>query len=372
VPFDVGCEFDVEQEAARGRELHGTLNEKQLEAYNFVYNAVQDSSTVQTCFFLDGPGGAGKTYLYETLIATLRGEGKTVLPVASTGIAANLLPNGRTYHSQYKLPIPILSNSVSNVKTGSKDATVIRNASLLIWDEVTMASVHALNCVDRLLKEIMGNDRPFGGKVLVLGGDFRQCLPIVPRANKAGILEECIKQSFLWNGFKILTLLTNQRSVDPAYSSWILDVGNGKKMNEVELEDDIVEIPADLLSEDLIGEIYGESIAIENIQDLVDKAILSPKNDTVAFLNSKILDLLPGHSKIYLSNDKIEHATLEDATNYPIEFLNGLNPSGMPPHELKLKIGAIIMLLRNLNTKLGLCNGTRMVVKDLKQNLFLG
>ncbi|XP_021953017.1 ATP-dependent DNA helicase PIF1-like [Folsomia candida] len=43
----------------------------------------------------------------------------------------------------------------------------------------------------------------------------------------------------------------------------------------------------------------------------------------------------------------------------------------MPPHSLHLKVGAIIMLLRNLNTKRGLCNGTRLIVKELKPNLII-
>ncbi len=57
-----------------------------------------------------------------------------------------------------------------------------------------------------------------------------------------------------------------------------------------------------------------------------------------------------------------------DAANYPVEFLNDQTPSGMPPHVLMLKRGVIIMLLRNLNPKKGLCNGTRMIVRHLQRN----
>jgi ATP-dependent DNA helicase PIF1 len=58
-------------------------------------------------FFLDGPGGTSKMFLYNTLITVLQGQGKSVVAVASTGIASTLLSNGSTYHSKYKLYPPI-------------------------------------------------------------------------------------------------------------------------------------------------------------------------------------------------------------------------------------------------------------------------
>lgn len=80
---------------------------------------------------------------------------------------------------------------------------------------------------------------------------------------------------------------------------------------------------------------------------------------------------IEGECHTYLSSDSIDDQSDEDQQNYSIEFLNELSPGGMPPHKLNLKIGAIVMLLRNLNTKRGLCNGTRLIVKELKPNLII-
>ena len=75
--------------------------------------AVSYEDKEQRCFFLAGPGGTGKTFLYSTLLSVLRGQSHIVLPVASTGIAATLLKGGRIVHSQFKLLVPILEISFS-------------------------------------------------------------------------------------------------------------------------------------------------------------------------------------------------------------------------------------------------------------------
>ena len=52
---------------------------------------------------------------------------------------------------------------------------------MIVWDEAPMAPREALECVDMLLRDLLQNDMPFGGKVLVVGGEFRQVLPVTPR-----------------------------------------------------------------------------------------------------------------------------------------------------------------------------------------------
>uniref|UniRef100_UPI00358F7C8F ATP-dependent DNA helicase PIF1-like n=1 Tax=Myxine glutinosa TaxID=7769 RepID=UPI00358F7C8F len=86
----------------------------------------------------------------------------------------------------------------------------------------------------------------------------------------------------------------------------------------------------------------------------------------------EILDAFPGEEKTYFSADSIVCNDPEEALNYPMEFLNQLTPSGMPLHKLRLKDGAVIMLLRNFDPKQGLCNGARFVVKRLLPNIIDG
>jgi hypothetical protein len=373
VALRFGQMFNAEEERKIAEELCSTLNDKQREVFQVIVDQTLNRQMVSKCYFLDGPGGSGKTYLYTSLLSYLRGKGMTVLPVASTGIAANLLKGGRTYFSQYKLPVPLLDNSCSSIRISSMDATQIRNASLLIWDEATMATSHAINAVHRLLCEIMNNDLPFGGKVLLLGGDFRQCLPVVPHASQSAIVQSCIKFSNLWSDFVQLPLTSNVRSLDPEYSEWLMNLGNGSLPTVDWLPEDTVEIPQKFLCQDsLVTEIYGHTLNLESAEQFSKRAILCPKNEDADKINEEVLSILDGEWKTYISSDSIEDETAEDSMNYQLEFLNSLTPSGMPPHKLKLKIGAIVMLLRNLTTKRGLCNGTRLILLDLKPNLLVG
>lgn len=98
------------------------------------------------------------------------------------------------------------------------------------------------------------------------------------------------------------------------------------------------------------------------------RAVLAPTNDTVDSINDYVMSLFPGEEKIYLSSDAICVEEEDDTGNEDVfspEFLNMIKCSGLPNHILKLKVGCIVMLLRNLNQALELCNGTRLIVTRL-------
>lgn len=99
-----------------------------------------------------------------------------------------------------------------------------------------------------------------------------------------------------------------------------------------------------------------------------ERVILAPTHDIVETVNDHVLSQLPGEERTYLSSDAIsnEEANFGVHEMYSIKFLSTIKCSGLPNHSLRLKVGAPIMLLRNIDQSFGLCNGTHLVVKDLR------
>jgi len=150
------------------------------------------------------------------------------------------------------------------------------------------------------------------------------------------------------------------------HNQWLLNVGSGNLPQLPGVPWNSVEIPSQFINtEHLIDSIYGENINEMSVEDLARRAILAPTNKDTLEMNITIIEKLPGMLHIYNSADSITSEDPADEANYPPEFLHQQTPSGMPPHRLPLKVGIIIMLLRNLNPKKGLCNGTRLVIKSL-------
>ena len=105
-------------------------------------------------FFLHGPGGTGKTYLYNTLCYHLHGQRKIVVCVASSGIAALLLIGGRTAHSCFKIPLKIHEDSMCTFAKNSELAELLQITDLIIWDEAPMQHRHVHECVNRTLQDV--------------------------------------------------------------------------------------------------------------------------------------------------------------------------------------------------------------------------
>ncbi|XP_072066879.1 uncharacterized protein [Arachis hypogaea] len=242
-----------------------------------------------------------KTFLYRAIIAELRNEGHIFLVTASSGIAATLLPGGRIAHSRFKIPINAEPSSICNISKQSDLAKLIRQTTAIIWDEAPMANKELVQSLDRTLRDILANDMPFGGKVMVMGGDFRQVLPVVPKGSKSQMISASIVKSHLWASTKILHLQQNMRSSnDHVFAEYLMRIGDGI---EPTIHEDFVRIQANMAIpwegetslHKLIEEIF------PNLQShgwdasyMVERAILTPKNHDVQQLNDIIINQFPG------------------------------------------------------------------------------
>lgn len=193
--------------------------------------------------------------------------------------------------------------------------------------------------------------------------------------HRVEVIQTSLKSSPLWQLFVKLRLTQNMRTSNSAeqwFPEWLLQLGDGRLTNKHVFGEELFEIPSSMVlekSQTLVQAVFVEELSPDCENLYSTRAILCPKNQDCLALNMKIIETLPGAMMSYLSKDSVKEDDPDDVAKFPIEFLNTLHVSGMPPHVLKLKQGTIVFLLRNLNTPQGLCNGTRLIVRTLTENL---
>ncbi|XP_073360641.1 uncharacterized protein [Aegilops tauschii subsp. strangulata] len=360
-------EFDMDD-----TKLVSSLNLEQRAAYDEILTAVERGDG--GVFFVDGPGGTGKTFLYRAMLAKVRSQGKIGIATATSGVAASIMPGGRTAHSRFKIPLSCDDGASCSFTRQSGTAKLLRIASLIIWDEASMTKRQAVEALDNSMRDIMGiRDRPFGGKTVVFGGDFRQVLPVVRRGSRGQIIDATLRSSHLWKCMRQLRLISNMRAHnDTWFADYLLRVGNGTEdvddQGNILLPEDIC-LPSTGKVDDLEKLIDHVFLSLDdNMSDsnyMTSRAILSTINDNVDKINIRMIDRFHGDEVIYHSFDIAED---DPYGYYAQEFLNGLTPNGLPPHALKLKLNCPVILLRNIDPANGLCNGTRLVVRGFERN----
>ncbi|CAG8661824.1 14593_t:CDS:2 [Cetraspora pellucida] len=279
------------------------LNDEQCAAYHSVLNSITNRHV--NLFFLNGPTGSGKTFVYNTLAMKICSKGKIVICITFSDIAALLLSGSRTAHSTFKILFEI-------------------NEKLIIWNKIPMQHHHCAEAVDHSLRDIWNNYQLFGEITVV----FEQ------------IVAASLQQSLQWQYVNIHTFKKNmhlgmESNENKCFSDWILEIGNGINTSKLH---NMISLPKHMKVDRILNDEY-----------LKDRMILSACNDNVHDINCAVFDMFFGEKHTYLSTDS---AIIEDRADnnniYPIEYLNTLNPSGMPPSKLDLKIRCSIILFRNL------------------------
>jgi ATP-dependent DNA helicase PIF1 len=331
--------------------------------------------------FWDAPAGTGKTFCLNCLIDAARAEGKIVLAVASTGIAAVQLHRGRTFHSRFHAGIRY-EDGPFPVPARSPSFDLLREAHLIVWDEAPFMDKKLLDGLDITLRDICQSELPFAGKCVVLAGDFRQVLPVVKRATPAGVVNRSMRKATIWPEFVIFPLTVNMRVLhnhpnDAAatlFAGWLLNMGTGLLPAvgardptqpfhaEVELSPHVAcSDSLDALTAFVFHGLNPDAEAPPLFDTL--GTLLTPLNETVSMLNAAVFARFPGQAVHVYSSDILDPACELDV---PIEMLNAFNVPTLPPHKLSLKPGMPLMCLRNLDFSQQLTNGTRLMFVGLR------
>ncbi|KAF7124123.1 hypothetical protein RHSIM_Rhsim12G0094200 [Rhododendron simsii] len=266
-----------------GYQLHAninveSLNEEQRAAYTAITTSVFENKG--KTFFLNGGAGTGKTFLYNTVAIKCRSLGHVVVSIASSG-------------------------------------RVVRKTRLIIWDEVPMQHRYCVEAVNRTLQDICDNNKSFGGITVVLEGDFRQILPVIPKGVREQIVGASLRRSVLWNGMHILTLSLNMRlnSIDLANSNFA-EFLNQIGTNPVE----VVELPSTIQKcgsvSELLFTVYPQLNVVGTVTPtfLNERTILSARNDDVSAINLAALNVFPGDTATYFAADKMSFDDAHDRT----------------------------------------------------------
>jgi hypothetical protein len=195
-----------------------------------------------------------------------------------------------------------------------------------------------------------------------------------------------MEQLHLKTNMRVLNpdLSTEEKNAATEFANWLLQVGEGRLETTA---DDYITLPNYMLLPPgkhnlptLFNALY-QTISEPRNEDqgcdyFSQRAILAPLNKDVDALNDKILEMFPGQPQAFLSADDAVDptgsGTATEASSYPTEFLNSISLNGMPLHNLTLKIGVPIMLLRNLDPAAGLCNGTRLIISNMSRRVLEG
>lgn len=286
-----------------------SLNAEQLSIFDLIVQKIvaQESGA----FFLDVPGGTGKTFLYRALLTYVRRNIGIALAVATFGVASSLLPGGRTAHSRFKLPLDVDDKSAGYISKQSGLAKMIIECRLIIWDEASMANRHSIETLDATLRDLCDPDLIFGGKIILFGGDFRQTLPIIVRGSRSETIDASLVKYTLWQNIRKLKLVTNMRErEDTPFIEFLLRIGEGREPNVYE---DSIEIPPSMLIpfvdpitslDDLIQFVYPsfDYLSVDSFLS-INRVVLTPKNDCVSEINDFLIDRFLGQLKEYISFD---------------------------------------------------------------------
>ena len=311
--YDSELRSETQQREERAAYEELTLNADQQIAFDAVKSMIDDPSAIDSknVVFVDGPAGTGKTFLYRKVLHYVRMTGRIALAVAFSGIAALLLPGGRTAHSRFRLPVPIPSEGCCcNVKAQFAVARLLRDAAVIVWDEAPMCHKEMVSAVDKCLQELLGCSNSFGGKIILLGGDWRQIPPVTRYVERDAVSAISMCSLPFWKSSSLIhcRLTKNMRArEDVSYADFCKVVGDGLLPSaESSQADDrlssacislppAISAPVDYSAADLLAWVYDgftNLLPAQMPQFYESRCVLAPTNEAADTLNAQMYCML--------------------------------------------------------------------------------
>lgn len=246
-----------------------------------------------------------------------------------------------------------------------------------------------VEALDITLRDITRDYRPSGGKSILFSGDWRQIGPVVPFGDEDDVIEAAFISSPLFTPSERFRLTISQRDCEDAeYASFVRNIGEGrvKSYSLNSFDEPVIPLATNIDapttdttafaiastsdSEDLVHFMYPD-FASANAELLADRAILAPINETIDNINAFIVQPLQGPAIRLLSSDHMNKSDPRDVVQSTIvspDHLNALNAVGIPPHELNVKLNAMLMVTRNLNFNERIVNGQKVQLLNVSSN----
>ena len=357
-----------------------SLDGDQRVIFEDILRCASNTKEKNRLFYVDARAGCGKTFVCNCISAQLRSIGKMVLTSAPSALAASLHLAGTTCHKCFGLPVTNdRVRRTSSLTTRSYQGSAIRLSDVLIIDEFSMLDVLNLDCIDRVCRDLTGNDLPFGGKVLFCCGEFAQLPPVVPNGLRRDIILASTVSHPLWQSFRQHILHTRWRNVDDIPFQTFCD-GLSPQHADGFFESDrflpqfrtctTTQTAVDMFIDNFVG--FPEKVIDDHD---FSKLSLCPIYRGVAAAYHHIYAMaldseISCKVRRRLSEEEICCIAVDTATKGAmitpefIEIIASKNHQ-LPPGNLRLFRGLKVRLLRNFHPSRGLCNGTILIVRKV-------